>query len=189
VYKALSISSALIFILNLNGFSFTRGSSAALLEATAHSTIATLAASFTVIPFDFALEVSMLYSLLSSSICTTFLSAMADRMQMFQLKLHATQTSSVGAATCGNAQIFPLVGRWVMSAVVEADEKGRILLPIEMRRKFGTRRFKVSAKDDHLELEPLATVEELKGKYRSVIKSEWEELEEKAEHLVSQGRR
>jgi bifunctional DNA-binding transcriptional regulator/antitoxin component of YhaV-PrlF toxin-antitoxin module len=76
-----------------------------------------------------------------------------------------------------------------MSAVVEADEKGRILLPIEMRRKFGTRRFKVSAKGDHLELEPLATVEELKGKYRSLIRSEWEELEEKSERLVSQCRR
>jgi len=76
-----------------------------------------------------------------------------------------------------------------MSAVVEADEKGRILIPIEMRRKFGTRRFKVSAKGDHLELQPLATAEELKGKYRSMIKSEWEELEEKAESLVSRGRR
>jgi bifunctional DNA-binding transcriptional regulator/antitoxin component of YhaV-PrlF toxin-antitoxin module len=77
----------------------------------------------------------------------------------------------------------------MMSAEVEADEKGRILLPIEMRRKFGTRRFKVSAKGDHLELEPLANVDGLKGKYRSAVKSEWEELEEKAERLVSQGRR
>jgi bifunctional DNA-binding transcriptional regulator/antitoxin component of YhaV-PrlF toxin-antitoxin module len=76
-----------------------------------------------------------------------------------------------------------------MSAVVEADEKGRILLPIEMRKRFATRRFKVTPKGDRLELEPLAPVEALKGKYRNVIKSEWEQLEDKAESLVSQGRR
>ncbi len=76
-----------------------------------------------------------------------------------------------------------------MSVVVEADEKGRILLPKEMRRRFGTRRYKVTAKPDHLELQPLESVEKLKGKYRNTIKSEWRELEEKAEDFVAQGRR
>ena len=75
-----------------------------------------------------------------------------------------------------------------MSAIVEADEKGRILLPIEMRRKLKSRRFKVTAKGVKIELESIADVLELKGKYREVIASEWEELEEKGEELVSTGR-
>jgi len=76
-----------------------------------------------------------------------------------------------------------------MSSVVEADEKGRILIPLEVRRKFKTRRFKLTTKKDHFELQPLPVVEELKGKYRSIIKSEWDQLEEKAEEIVSKGRR
>lgn len=76
-----------------------------------------------------------------------------------------------------------------MDAVVEADEKGRILLPLEIRRRFKAKRFKVTAKGDRLELEPLPSIEALKGKYRKLIKSEWDELEEKAEELVSKGRR
>jgi AbrB family looped-hinge helix DNA binding protein len=76
-----------------------------------------------------------------------------------------------------------------LSVVVETDEKGRILLPAEIRRRFATRRFKVTAKGDHLELEPLSTVEELKGKYRNIIKSDWERLEEKGEDFVSKRRR
>ncbi len=76
-----------------------------------------------------------------------------------------------------------------MSVVIEADEKGRILLPAEIRRRFKTRRFKVTPKGNRVELEPLKGVAELKGKYRHLIKSEWEELEERAEELVSKGRR
>ncbi len=76
-----------------------------------------------------------------------------------------------------------------MSAVVEADEKGRILLPAEIRRRLKTKRFKVTSKGNRVELEPLTAVEELRGKYRSLIKSEWDELEEKAEDLISKGRR
>jgi bifunctional DNA-binding transcriptional regulator/antitoxin component of YhaV-PrlF toxin-antitoxin module len=76
-----------------------------------------------------------------------------------------------------------------MEVVVEADEKGRILLPLEMRRKLKTKRFKVTEKENRLELEPLANVEGLRGKYKHVIKWEWDELEEKAEDLVSKGRR
>lgn len=76
-----------------------------------------------------------------------------------------------------------------MSAVVQADEKGRILLPAAMRRKMGSKRFKVMAVEDHLELHPLPSVQSLKGKYKGIIKSEWEELEEKAEELVSKGKR
>jgi hypothetical protein len=76
-----------------------------------------------------------------------------------------------------------------MSAVVEADEEGRILLPLEMRRRLRANRFKTTEKGDHLELQPLARVEELRGKYRQVIRSECEELEDKAEEFVSDGKR
>ena len=76
-----------------------------------------------------------------------------------------------------------------MSAVVEADQKGRILLPIEMRRKLRSNRFEITQKGDRLELQPLLDVQDLKGKYKHLIKSEWEELEEKAESLVSDGKR
>jgi len=76
-----------------------------------------------------------------------------------------------------------------MSAVVEADQKGRILLPVEIRRKLRSNRFKITQKGDHLELQPLTGVEDLKGKYRQLIRSEWEELEEKAEGMVSDGKR
>lgn len=77
----------------------------------------------------------------------------------------------------------------LMSVVVEADEKGRVLLPIEVRRRLKSKRFRISIKDGLLELEPLPSVKELKGKYRNVIRSEWEELEERAEEFVSKGKR
>ena len=73
--------------------------------------------------------------------------------------------------------------------MVEADEKGRILIPLEMRRKLNAKRFKVTAKQGHLELEPLPGVEGLKGKYRNLIRSDWDELEEKAEGFVEHGKR
>jgi bifunctional DNA-binding transcriptional regulator/antitoxin component of YhaV-PrlF toxin-antitoxin module len=76
-----------------------------------------------------------------------------------------------------------------LTGEVEADEKGRILLPVEMRQKFKSRRFEVTIKGDVVELRPLPAIEELRGKYRDVIHSEWEDLERKAEELVSDGKR
>lgn len=76
-----------------------------------------------------------------------------------------------------------------MSIVVEADERGRILIPSEIRRKFKTRRYKITPKRDHLELEPLADVDELYLNFASKIKTDWETLEEKGEQFVSKGRR
>ncbi len=76
-----------------------------------------------------------------------------------------------------------------MSVVVEVDAKGRILLPIEARRKFRSRRFKITTMEDTLELRPLPSADEVRGKYKSVIKSDWDELEERTEELVSRGRR
>ena len=58
-----------------------------------------------------------------------------------------------------------------MSAIVDLDEKGRVLIPAEIRRKIRSRRFRVSTHGGVVELEPLATLEELKGKYRH--RSRW----------------
>ena len=71
-----------------------------------------------------------------------------------------------------------------MSAIVEVDEKGRVLIPAEIRRKVRGRRFRVSTRGNVVELEPLADLEALKGKYRRSIRSDWAELEEKGEDLV-----
>ena len=78
---------------------------------------------------------------------------------------------------------------WGMEAVVEADGKGRILIPAEIRRRYGSNRFKVTVKEGHMELEPLVEAGELRGKYRNLIKSEWSELEERGEDFVANGRR
>lgn len=76
-----------------------------------------------------------------------------------------------------------------MSVVVEADDRGRILIPAEMRSKFKGKRYKLTQKKDHLELEPLEDVEELYRSFAKKIKSDWDSLEEKGEDFVSNGRR
>ncbi len=80
---------------------------------------------------------------------------------------------------------YPLVG----VSVVQTDKKGRLLLPSEIRKKVKARRFKVAIKKNTIELQPLPDLRVLKGKYRSLIKNEWEELEERAQKLVSEGKR
>ncbi len=76
-----------------------------------------------------------------------------------------------------------------MSTVVEMDEKGRILLPREMRKNIRSRRFEVSSEKDVIKLVPLPDVESLRGKYRKLIKYDWNELEERAERFVAIGKR
>ena len=73
--------------------------------------------------------------------------------------------------------------------VVEADERGRILIPAEMRRKFKTKRYKINAKKNRLELEPLQEVDESYLYFANKLKSDWESLEEKGDEFVSKGRR
>ena len=69
-------------------------------------------------------------------------------------------------------------------SIVELDDKGRVLIPAEIRRKVRSRRFKVSARGDVVELEPLPSLDQLRGKYRDLIKEEWDELEEAGEEFV-----
>ena len=63
------------------------------------------------------------------------------------------------------------------------------MIPSELRRKFKTRRYKISAKKNRLELEPLEDVDALYLSFADKIKSDWETLEEKGEEFVSRGRR
>lgn len=72
-----------------------------------------------------------------------------------------------------------------MSEIVELDRKGRVLIPAEIRKKMASRRFKLSMRGDVLELDPLPSLEQLAGKYRNLIKEEWEELEEAGEGFVT----
>jgi DNA-binding transcriptional regulator/RsmH inhibitor MraZ len=76
-----------------------------------------------------------------------------------------------------------------MTAIVEADSKGRVLIPAEMRKQLQSNRFVVTKRGRRLELEPLPKAEELRGKYRKLIKADWEELEEQGEEFVSKQRR
>jgi hypothetical protein len=58
-----------------------------------------------------------------------------------------------------------------------------------MRRELQSNRFKVTEKGGRLELEPLPRARDLRGKYRKLIKTDWEELEERGEEFVSKQRR
>jgi hypothetical protein len=58
-----------------------------------------------------------------------------------------------------------------------------------MQNKFKSRRYKITARKDHLELEPLQDVEDLYLSFANKIKSDWEKLEEKGEDFVLKGRR
>ena len=79
--------------------------------------------------------------------------------------------------------VMPMRG--TIRAMVEADGKGRILIPLEIRRRMGTSRFEVVVVEEHLELYPVPSSRSVKGKYKDVIRGEWEELEEKAEELLA----
>ena len=76
-----------------------------------------------------------------------------------------------------------------MSAVVEEDGKGRVLLPVEIRRRLNSKRFKVTEKGGTIVLEPLEPVAALKGKYKDAIHGDWDELEERGEDFVQSGKR
>ena len=76
-----------------------------------------------------------------------------------------------------------------MAAVVQADSKGRILLPLEVRRRLRSRRFELKLEGDEVVLRALTDFRELKGKYRHLIKGTIEQLEEAGERIVREGRR
>lgn len=76
-----------------------------------------------------------------------------------------------------------------MGTVVEMDSKGRILLPKELRKNIKNRRFEVVSGTGVIKLIPLPDIESLRGKYRKLIKYDWNELENRAEKFVSAGKR
>ena len=67
---------------------------------------------------------------------------------------------------------------------IELDEKGRALLPAQIRRKLGARCFEVKLVGDRIEMIPLGRVKALKGKYKGLLKEPWWKLEEKADRYT-----
>ena len=72
---------------------------------------------------------------------------------------------------------------------VELDRKGRLLLPAEIRREAGSRRFIVRVEDGKIELHPVPDPKSVRGKYRGLLRVSMEELEEAQERFVEKGRR
>lgn len=76
-----------------------------------------------------------------------------------------------------------------MGKTVELDDRGRLLLPAEIRNRLGTNRYLLKESEEKLELEPLPRAEEVKGKYEGLLDKSLEELEEDQEKFVRQGGR
>jgi DNA-binding transcriptional regulator/RsmH inhibitor MraZ len=73
--------------------------------------------------------------------------------------------------------------------VIELDKKGRALLPAAIRKKLNARRFEARLVGGHIELIPLEDLKSLRGKYKSVLRTPWNKLEEMSEKFVREGRR
>jgi len=67
--------------------------------------------------------------------------------------------------------------------------EGRILLPAEARKIVKAHRFELKVEKGRIELLPLPDPTSVKRKYKDITKMKWEDLEEKAEQLVAEGRR
>ena len=75
------------------------------------------------------------------------------------------------------------------TATVEVDDKGRVHLPAAVRRELKARRFKLSLERGRILMEPVKSLETLRGKYKGLVKVSIETLEEAQERLVTGGRR
>lgn len=75
-------------------------------------------------------------------------------------------------------------------SIVRMDDKGRILIPKELRKKSKNRIFIAKLDEDGaIILEPVdKRVEELGGKYRDLIRKKMEEVEEAEEELLREER-
>ncbi|MGY0287337.1 MAG: AbrB/MazE/SpoVT family DNA-binding domain-containing protein [Candidatus Methanodesulfokora washburnensis] len=75
-------------------------------------------------------------------------------------------------------------------SIVRMDDKGRILIPKELRKKNKNRIFIAKIDEDGaIILEPVdKRVEELGGKYRDLIRKKMKEIEEAEEELLRKER-
>lgn len=76
-----------------------------------------------------------------------------------------------------------------MGKTVELDSRGRLLLPADIRKKMGTKRFLLEESDKGIELEPIPDPESVKGKHKGLIEKDLEEIEKDQEELVRKGGR
>ena len=72
---------------------------------------------------------------------------------------------------------------------VEVDEKGRVQIPASVRREMKSRRLKLSFEDGRILMEPVKSLEAVRGKYKGLIKVSIEQLEEDQERYTAAGRR
>lgn len=77
----------------------------------------------------------------------------------------------------------------VTERVVIIDSDGRIKLPERALRRMTSRRLILRELDGKLELEPLPRAEEVRGKYRGLLKKRIEDIEEDQERLLERGTR
>ena len=73
------------------------------------------------------------------------------------------------------------------TVIVEVDRKGRVHLPLSIRRGLKTRRFSLSVRNGRLVMDPVkpATV---RGKYKGLLKASIEAIEEAQERFVASNR-
>jgi bifunctional DNA-binding transcriptional regulator/antitoxin component of YhaV-PrlF toxin-antitoxin module len=84
------------------------------------------------------------------------------------------------------------VAQWEVGkmSIVRMDDKGRVLIPKELRKRSKNRIFIAKIDEDGaIILEPVdKRVEELGGKYRNLIRKKMEEIEEAEEELLRRER-
>ena len=73
---------------------------------------------------------------------------------------------------------------------VEIDNKGRVLLPSEVRKKMKARRFELRVDKNSIIMECLPDPESVRGKYKDLLKGKsMSEIEEDQERLISKNTR
>lgn len=78
----------------------------------------------------------------------------------------------------------PTSGRLILQ--VQVDRKGRVLLPSEVRRKVGVKRFQLRVEDGSIIMEGLPDPESVRGKYKGLLKGKsLSQIEEDQEEFVS----
>jgi len=79
----------------------------------------------------------------------------------------------------------PLVGDNIaMDDEVELDPKGRLLIPVGIRRELKVRRFKAKLSHGKLILEPIIKAESVRGKYKGLLRISVGKIEEQQERFL-----
>jgi len=80
------------------------------------------------------------------------------------------------------------VGTLARIITVKMDEKGRVRIPAAIQRELKSRRFTLSFQEGKLLIEPMKSPETAKGRYKCLLKTSLEKIEEAQERFSSAGR-